>query len=805
MQLTRSQRAVGFAFVTAFVTLCTQVLVHRVVSAKLLNNFAFLVISLTMLGFALSGVVLTRWLKAYLEHLEDALPASAALFVLSLLLACTTYYRAELPMVFLSRPAFVAAFAHSLPFALLLALPFLFCGLILGALLSDTGLPTGRVYFFDLLGSATGAFAVIPAIAFVGVEAALLLCCGIFLAVSLVLSPPRAAWSRALTALALGLLALATAGSGWFFRMAYPERTPLWDVEREGPPYGIETVAWDPVARIEVSRIRPPNPRRTLYSSLLGSDPAFLQRFERMITQNNTAFTYAVHYDGRRESLHGIEDTVYASAYQASDVPRPRVLVIGVGGGFDILTALYFEASAITAVEINSATVGLLRGPYRDYTRAWLEDPRLDLQVADGRHYLERHAGPFDVLQLSGVDSYSGTAGSAHVFSENYLYTQEALDLYYSRLAPEGILNLMRLEYQPPREMLRALVTAVRTLRRAGVARPAEHVVMLSQPNGAFVAMLVKKTPFRPEQVQKLQTWLAANPRLVVAAAPGLRLDNNYSLFLEQGGPEAEAAFVASAPFDIEPATDDRPFFFKYSFWWHVFPTDPLIWMWTPFMEYSVILLLLTVGLVAVVCVYAPLRMLTARSAFAPGTRRFGLYFACLGLGYLAVEMAYLQKFGLFLGHPNYALSVVLAALLFSSGLGALCSPRLPAALREPRFLAYLASALILAEHLLVLPHLRAGFGWPFGLRVLATSALVAPVGFCLGTFLPTGLERLKATAPEYAPWAWGLNGIFSVLAPVLAISFSMSHGIAALLLAAVPVYLLGTLALPAAPRPEVR
>jgi hypothetical protein len=148
-------------------------------------------------------------------------------------------------------------------------------------------------------------------------------------------------------------------------------------------------------------------------------------------------------------------------------------------------------------------------------------------------------------------------------------------------------------------------------------------------------------------------------------------------------------------------------------------------------------------------------------------------------------------------------MSVVLAALLFASGLGALASPRLPRLLGEPRFVAYLASALILIEHQFVLPHLRDGVGWPFELRVLVTFAVVAPVAFCLGTFLPLGLERLKAISPDYAPWAWGLNSIFSVLAPVLAVSFSMSWGIGALFLAAVPIYLAGALALPpAAPPP---
>jgi spermidine synthase len=155
-----------------------------------------------------------------------------------------------------------------------------------------------------------------------------------------------------------------------------------------------------------------------------------------VLTQNNYAYTYAVDYDGMRESLAGIEETIYAAAYQAGGTPAPRVLVIGVGGGFDILTALYFHADRVTGAEINGATVGILTRSYRDYFRPWVEDPRVRLVHAEGRHFLATEPGAFDVIQLSGVDSYSGTPGAAHVFSENYLYTGQAVDLYWSNPLP---------------------------------------------------------------------------------------------------------------------------------------------------------------------------------------------------------------------------------------------------------------------------------------------------------------------------------------------------------------------------------
>jgi spermidine synthase len=531
------------------------------------------------------------------------------------------------------------------------------------------------------------------------------------------------------------------------------------------------------------------------YPLLIGGRREFHQRFRRLLTQNDYAFSYMVDYDGRRETLEGIDETVYAGAYQASTVPAPRAVVIGVGGGFDILTALYFGVSQVSGVEVNGATLDILRRVYADYFRSWVGDPRVTLVEDDGRHFLAASGDRYDVIQLSGVDSYSGTPGAAHVFSENYLYTAEAMDLYLSRLTDEGILNMMRLEWNPAREMLRALVTAVEALRRAGVSDPARHIVMLTAHDGRFTALLVKKTPFTPAQEARLGAWLEGNPYFGVSAAPGRNAAraNLYQLFLSMGDAARERAFVRAYPFDIAPATDDRPFFFNYAFWSHLVAGGAATMM--PPMQITVVLLTVVVGLAALVCIYLPLRLVgDAAARRAPWSAT--VYFAFIAVGYMAVEIALLQKFGVFLGHPNYALSVVLAALLFATGLGALASSAIVAALGRLRFVSYALAGVLLAGWALVLPRLLGWVGLPFGARAAIVAALIAPVGILLGVFMPWGLERLKETSPALAPWAWGINGIFSVLAPVLGVAFAMTWGSAALMLSAVPLYLVAALAL---------
>ena len=796
----RVTRACLLAFVTAGTTLATQVLVHRLVSAKLLNNYAFLVISLTMLGFALSGVVLSRCWNRLTDERHGQLSLLAALFVVTLVGATSLFTHAEAgsQAAAATRTQFLVDLVRWIPLALVFAAPFTFCGLILGALLANPALPASRVYCFDLVGSAVGALLVIPAIGALGVERTLLAAAAVLLAAAVALHPPRG--FAGLGVVAGAALVLVAAAAAWptVFAFRYPPDSPLGESQRPGGSVVLEHVAWDPVARIEVSRIEPPHPAGHAHPSLIGADRRFHSRFQRLLTQNNFAFTYAVSYDGQRESLRGIEQTIYAAAYQATSVPRPRVLTIGVGGGFDVLTALAFDAESITGVEVNAATVDVLRRAYRDYFRAWVDDPRVRLVQAEGREHLTGSRERYDVLQLSGVDSYSGTPGAAHVFSESYLYTAEAFDLYLSRLSEPGILNLMRLEHVPPVEMFRVLVMAVDALRRAGVRHPREHLLMLAADNGHFASLLLKRTPFEPEERGRVAAWAASCPFFSLAAAPGLPpATSPYQEFLALDGPGPEARYVARYPFDISPVTDDRPFFFKFSLPWHLWSGDDLVRSFVPVMEYSVLVLGTFVGIVAVAGVTVPLRLLARRAPRPPSLGRFGFYFAACGMGYLGIEVGLMQKLGLFLGHPNYAVSVALSALLLGSGFGSLASSRLLRGAVSIRLAAYALACLVLLQQLAVFPALTRLVGLPLPARVLIAFLAIFPVGFVLGVFLPHGLERLKRHSPGHAAWAWGVNGVFSVLAPIVAVTLSMTFGIAFLMSVTVTAYLAAGFALP--------
>lgn len=800
-------RAAVVAFLIAAVTLALQILVHRIVSAKLLNNYAFLVISLTMLGFAAAGVALTAIQRRVLARLGEWLVYGSCFLALSAVAATALFAASHLDADFqMTRVSLVRSFAAWAPYAFLLTVPFAFAGTMLGALLSDLRLPTRRIYAFDLAGSAFGSLLVLPLFRLISVEALLVLVLLVLvLGVGLVVRPARRGARAFLAVTVLALLA-SLAGRDQLFAIYFPEGSLLASTRYPKAHLTLEYKEWDPLARIEVSSfpgLTPPT-KETVYASLSGANPSFLARFRKILTQNNYAFTYAVDYDGTPESLTGIEETIYASAYYATPVAKPKVAIIGVGGGFDVLTALHFDASQVTGIEINAATVNILKNVYRDYFKHWVTDPRVSIVNADGRHYLSTLDRKFDVIQLSGVDSYSGTPGAAHVFSENYLYTAEAFDLYLRRLSDQGVINMMRMEHTPQKEMLRALTTAVAALRRMGVSDPRTHLVMITEYTGAFTAMLVKKTPFTGEDLARLRAWTAERPSFGISAAPDSAPPepaNGYQAFLRLKDPRLERAFIAAYPFAIDPVTDDRPFFFNFAFWWHLFPEDPNIWARVPVLQMSLLLLTSFVSVAAALTVILPLIVLSWRDAPAGRHRfRFALYFSGLALGYLGVEVALMQLFGLFLGHPNYAISVVLAALLLASGIGALFAEAILRRLPNIRFVSFLLSAFILGEFLVVIPLLSSMLGWPFAARVLIATALIFPVGVCLGVFMPTGIESMKRVSPELVPWAWGVNGAFSVLAPLLAVALSTTFGISALLLCAIPVYLVVGFSLPSTP-----
>jgi len=653
-------------------------------------------------------------------------------------------------------------------------------------------------------------------------------------------------------------------------------------------------------------------------SPMIGGDQGLVdQRLaeSRAVGQDGTAPTMLFKQASDLSRFPFLDDTQAATAYvvhKASGRTDQNVMVIGVGGGVDVMTALANGARKVTAVELNTAMIEMVKVRYDDYLGGLFRpgahalSDRISLVNSEGRAWLRSHDDTYDVIQMSGVDSYTALSTGAYTLSESYLYTTEAVQDFYHHLNENGIVTYSRfIEAAPtkPRETLRLANIACTALRELSVADPAAHIAVFQ--GRVWASTMVKKEPFTAVEIDALREFAcregftglvfdptragAAEPeathfaslrdRFVAAMAAGgfatdpvvhseqvfalmqaavrvakgevvtaavlptplqaaglapralevltsLREDivrqAQYALqaiadfrTVLRGSDDERARFIADYDYDISPATDDRPFFFNYYRWSSLWGgqrrvNDPSLFAYhTDFPVGHMVLAasLLQIMLLAALLILLPLRKLASDGLETPGAWRYFGYFAALGLGFMLIEIALMQKLVIFLGHPTYALSVVLVSLLASAGTGSLLAGRIQIVERRHLRWILLAIAVVVVFDLVaidvLLPLL---LGEPLGLRVLVVVLLLVPTGLVLGMPFPSGMRIVEAQCPHLLPWGWAVNAFFSVFGSIFCIVLSMSIGFTNVLLVAIVVYGIGLLGMktPAAPAPAV-
>jgi hypothetical protein len=504
-------------------------------------------------------------------------------------------------------------------------------------------------------------------------------------------------------------------------------------------------------------------------------------------------------YAGDADALDYLADTTVALPYRLLD--RPRVLVLGAGGGGDVLGALALGARTVDAVEMDRQLVNLVQEDLAGVSGRPYSLPRVRLHLAEARGFAEWNRDHYDLVQLSLLDGFGGSASGLAALAENHLYTVEALDAFLSRLAPGGMLAVTRWLVLPPKDPLRLFATAIAALERRGVADPGRRLAMVRSWNTA--TLLVKERDFSADELAALRTFCRERAFDLVHL-PGIAADeaNRHHLLLPDDlhmgtqallGPDRED-FIRRYKFDLRPTSDDRPYHFQF-FRWHSLPDflklraggalPPLDW------GYPVLLMALTQAtLISLVLILLPLGFGAPRRALADAPRslrrRLPLYFLALGLGFMAIEIPLLQRFSLFLSHPLYGAATVLAAFLVSAGLGARQSARWQPAPRWP-FAAIAGLTLTYAAALPALLGSLMGLGEIA--KLLVTIGLVAPLGYCLGMPFPLGLSAIAQRAGALLPWAWGINGFASVAATLLATLLAIHWGQTAVLILAAALY----------------
>ena len=741
---------------TTLATLVLELALTRIFSVIFYYHFAFLAISIALFGLGAGGVfsyVVAEW-KAPLYSKLGWLSAINSLVVLA-------------SLVFLLTRSGDLGGLELLAVYFASALPFFVGGAVVSLIISETIERVHRVYFFDLLGAAAGCLALVPLLNTFGGPNTVIVVAMLFASASAIWFSldHRPAGRAAGVALGLALMALMIVnGKSPFIDVRYAKGQTLRNEE---------FVKWNSFSRIALA----PEPGSNRTAIVIDADAA----------TGIPEFDFDKLTDRDRVDL----------LYQGPGLPyvlRPaaKTLVIGPGGGWDVSRALASGSKDITGVEINPIIANtIMRERFPERSKKLYLRPEVHIVVEDGRSFIRRSPETYGVIQATLVDTWASTAAGAFALSENNLYTANAFEDYLRHLEPNGVLSFTRWGFDRPRESLRTVALVQSAFEHmAGGGDTSKRVIVARQGSaqgwGAQDTILVSKTPFSPEDIARLQD-AASRGKLEIVYAPGLPISNAFSELLTT--PDREK-FFANYPYDVTPVTDNRPFFF-----YTVQPRD--LWNFVTSgakdsadykINRAVPLLfgLLGVSLFATALILAlPPLMLGSRLPTEPGVRRFLLYFLFIGAGYILVEIALIQKFVLFLGHPTYALTVIVFSMLVASSLGSYFSAR---GWRSAPGAVALGVAILA---LLVPAITELGIAWPLAVKCAVSSAMVAPLAFLMGMPFPNGLRFLEARHKPSVRWAWSINAAASVLGSAAAIFFAIYFGLFATLLLGAACYLL--------------
>lgn len=786
-------RAIVAVALLASAALGLQVALTRHFSFLYWHHFAFMIIGIGMLGFGAAGAWLAR--RGGVAGPEDALRlAGRGAFGSSVAIA---FYLLVGPAVSFAPLAVLddaSQVVRLLAIYLLVLPPFAGLGLALGALLAGYRAHAHRVYGADLLGAGVGCLATVGLLGVLPAPT-VLLAFGVVAAAGGALLAGGGAPSRRVAAWAWVAVLLALAAAGWAERRPF-RPAPSKDIAGAlGAAAGAEALEYS----VSSATLRLDVTRPLSMPFYFGGDVAWPTDRPiphvptRLVFQDGSAPTVLVDVpDPAAPDFLG--RTSQGLAYRIREAPR--VCVIGAGGGPDLLIALHEGARAVTAVELNPQMLALGRERYREFTGDLFQRPEITPVLAEGRHFLARSDEHFDVIQMSGVDTFAALASGAYAMSENYLYTVEAGRALLGRLTPDGLVTVSRWILDPPRETLRLTEVFAEALRREGVTDPAAHLFVIRGRD--WGTTLVSRRPFTAGELSTLRAW-ATGLGWSVALDPDGSGERPF-VELIHGSPAERAAFLHDYPYDVSAPTDDRPFFFQFYRWgrlWNAPPSAGGYVITRLPVGYAVLIASLAqMLLLSLVFVLAPLW--SARSGLRGQPRRAArlAFFVAIGAGYMGVEITSIQIFTVFLGAPVLSMAVTLAALLLTTGAGALWAGR---GVRPPRAVvrnSVVAIAIwIVVSVLLLRELLEWTIAGPLVLRGLVVAAWLAPVGFALGAPLPTAVRALEREAPALVPWAWGANACASVAASLGVVLLSMQIGFRGTLLGAAGAYVLGYLA----------
>lgn len=742
-------------FFLGFTFLMYELFITRIFSAIFSYHFSFMAVSLALFGLGTSGLYYQKLARSGLasDKFYASLDRWSCYFSVSILIFLIATFIVPL--------SFYSALPQSLCLIgmfFLASLPFFSGGLMICSLLDRFRDHSGQVYCYDLLGGAIACVVTISVMNSLGPSNGLLLLCllaalaGAILASQGGVVKPMSLWISIFVVFLL-VLNLSTR----LIRMHYVYSGSFKNTTL------VENDFWNAFSRISV-----------VYGTTNKEVP-----FYRIVIDTG-ADTWV--FPASRELW-------YPSLVAFSLRPKGDFVIIGSGGGSDLRCALRYSPNLVDCVEINPIMIELVKGPLAEFCGDPYRKPGVEVFVQDGRSFMERSQKKYDVCVLTLVDTYASVSTGAYALTENNLYTMESLDAYLSRLKPGGVLSIARWGY----ENVRLLSMLREALKKRGVANPEKNVFIFGPHNLKILSILVKTSPFTEDEIAQMESMVNKRGFTVYYRPGNPKSDSVLDYILNNGSLDA---LYRSVSLDISPSTDNRPFFFQH---WKLMKAVPdpsldnllLPWADPPLTSLKdlgkespegvkapkVVLRLLLVISLAISLVFTG-GALVSLSGIPRRTAK-SLYFASLGIGFMVIEICLAQSFILFLGHPVYAVSATIFALLVSGAIGSALTEKIGySSLRKAQLFA--AAAIIAAAIILALVRpavVEHFFAAPLIVRALLSVLLIAPLGIAMGMPFPLGLRRLRECPEGTVPWMWAINGSTSVLGSVLAVICAIFFG----------------------------
>ncbi|XSG77352.1 hypothetical protein ACP8Y2_10125 [Herpetosiphon llansteffanensis] len=651
------------------------------------------------------------------------------------------------------------------------ALPFYFAGIVISAILTKSPLSISRLYGSDLIGAALGCLFVLGGLAFFDAPSFILFCGGLGAVAAL-----SFAWRS--TSARLRQLCYAVGGllivAALFNQSTQALIRPLYVKGMAEDASNFLSEEWNSFSRVVVYNQE--NANLEYWGPSPRAPQSLLPQYQMNI--DGAAGTSVRQFSSLADIEHLKYDVTNIVYYLR---PQGAAAVIGVGGGRDLQSAILFGHEQVTGIELNPIFVNLLQTRFRKF--AGLADrPGVSFVVDEARSYLSRTDQRYTTIQMSLIDTWASTGAGAYSLSENGLYTVEAWQVFLDRLTDDGIFTVSRwYSSDNVDETGRVVSLAVATLQKYGITDPSRHIALIG--SGKVSTLLLSRQPFTDQDIAQLHkvTTDLQYKLLIVPGTPAetLVLRN----IIGASSLDDLFAVVRDEPLNYTPTTDENPYFFNML---RLDRMDVALNKTTVddgVIDGNLTATLTLVGLIvcllifAVITIVLPLILKARRTTESPTPVVWSAaaYFSLIGAGFMCVEIALMQRLSVFLGHPVYALGILLFTIIASTGVGSFFSERLPLTKKPWIFVMPIVTALaILGIRFGLSAIIAAMITAPMATKIMVSIILIFPLGLLLGLFFPTGMQLVRSSGATETPWYWALNGIFGVLCSASAVLISI-------------------------------